>query len=237
MQRVWAFAAGAAVVLIVLACLRLDTPTQRETHPMRVSIQPQVFEKEPTPPPLPPPIAQQQAPLPPLPMEAPLQNTPPETLPALAADYRGTIRFEGYARQMIRLGCRFFIYDSTRKKLLANVDPLSGKSSPIAPHSLSGLSPRLRELDHDPSVDKALSGLRSQFPGARLTLVVAVTSQFEEALTRQLQAGFVQGDLPPGDWQVLEGEYVLVGPRLALKLHRALGSRGKNAPVDFTVFF
>jgi len=158
----------------------------------------------------------------------------PDQLPSISAAYQNSIGFSQYVTAMQALGGRFFIYDDTRNKLLDAFSPLSGKTHTIQPSNLAGLSPRLRELSYESSVEPVLSRYRDRHSQSRIKWVLLLPVTVEAQINAQLSQAFQSGVLPPGEWVRAEAEYQMLGERLVLKLLQLRGRSGVES-VDHTV--
>jgi hypothetical protein len=163
------------------------------------------------------------------------QDAPvPERLPAISASYAESIGFTRYVQAMEALGGRFFIYDDTRNRLLHGFSPLTGKTAPVDPASLRGLSPRLRELSYEPAVEAVLNRYRITQSRSRIKWVLLLPREVETSIAAQLSGAIQNGNLPPGEWSRADATYRMSGGRLVLHLVQLRGSAGVQS-VDFSL--
>ncbi|MEM8549504.1 MAG: hypothetical protein AAGF10_01830 [Verrucomicrobiota bacterium] len=223
-SRAGAFVAGALVAVLIIA-LWQSKPADSPEMTMTVKAVPVASPPDQQPPPAVNPESVAGS--------YPKTDTALTSLPRISAEYRNTIGFRGYVEAMRSRGGRFFLYDDARNKLLAEVDPLGGRLSLIEPESLRGLSPRLRELSHEPEAAAVLAKHRAQVQAVRLELVLMLPAQLEAEALQRLRQARAEGRIPTGDWKRLEGEYLRQGGRVILRLERAVGAGGLSVPFRY----
>lgn len=162
------------------------------------------------------------------PVPALSESKVPDHLPAISAAYKQTIGFQGYVRAMHAIGGRFYIYDDTRNKLLDGVDPLTRKTETVDTDRLNGLSPRLREIGYEPSMDVLLNAYQSEHPRSRIKLALLLPQSVEHRIAKQLTHAFEEAMLPGGRWLRAEAEYQLVAGFPVLDLQRLIGVEGQQ---------
>jgi len=156
------------------------------------------------------------------------------SFPPLTADYRKTLGFTQYARDMAAIGARFFVFDKTRRKLTAEVALDSKEFRPVG--ILYGLSPRSRELPKEKELDMFLEEAQREYGASQYTILMLVPAWFDTSLVETIGAEVSKQNLNVDDFSRFLGEYRKNGSSFMLKVHSGILTTGERKPLSATIW-
>ncbi|MBI3986804.1 MAG: hypothetical protein HY343_07790 [Lentisphaerae bacterium] len=156
-------------------------------------------------------------------------------VPLITMDYRGTLGWPGYTREMLKLGGLFFIYDHRTQRIRAQVDVLHGTISPTAGDSLRGLSPRMREIQGEIAITDLMVGARNTLGAGDYALILLLPLNVDAELIGGLAKGLAARGIDIATVGHVIGEHETGRPGLRLRVQQVIDRRGAIEPVDFVV--
>ncbi len=233
----WVLLAG--VLLWLLTRVRPTRDTASPPGPptdaprMTVGIRPQVPEPPEVVPPESPPQSPPQPeaapaavePAPHAASDAALPGGHPGDVPVFA-DYQRYLGFEGYVRAMMAQGGVFLLYDAQGRRLLREVNPLTGGLREVEPDLHRGMGPRVREIPPEHTWARILRESRARFDTSDVRLILLMPAAFDNAISEALRREAAAHGLAPESLLGAEGVYRQHQGRVVLQIHRLRGPEG-----------
>jgi len=152
---------------------------------------------------------------------------------SVSADYRRYLGFPGYVRLMKKHGGHFFLFDAVHHKLIAEVNPLSGKFSTIDKNKLNQFSPRAREIQQEIALNKVLRAATKRYGNRKYKIMLLLTQKFDDQIQKSLYHALKNHGVDSSAITQVNGVY----NQDVLKVYSINHSKKGELPMQFDVYF
>jgi len=153
--------------------------------------------------------------------------------PSFTAEYRQTIGVEAYIRLIRRTGGRFFIYETSRKKLVAEIDTAAQRLK--HPVRLSELSPRSRDITGEGALLRYVDEAARQHGSSEYSVIILFPLEVDAFLIGAMEESLGSIGKSSRDFFSFRGRYEQQGGSLILRVLSGNLKSGSSLAVDITL--
>lgn len=150
--------------------------------------------------------------------------------PSIVVHYRKTLGFKTYVESIHKLGGRFFILDTSRRRLVSEID--FGTRSLRAIRNLQNLSPRSRDISGETALYRYHSLATAEYGQSHYSVVLLFPLIVDSFLIAGIDDSLRKARLDIKGFSLLEGEYQKRGSALILKIRSGKMKDGSIKKMD-----
>lgn len=148
-------------------------------------------------------------------------------------DYRRTLGFNEYWKFILRNGGRFFLYDRSRQRIVAEID-LETESFRI-PGNLNSFSSRSRIVTGEPTTDRLEANGRNNFGPGSYQVIFLFPESLEVQLQARIKSELSKSDIELSDIVELKGQYERTGHDVQIVFDKAILKGGQTKHLKFAI--
>lgn len=154
------------------------------------------------------------------------------TVPMITMDYRRHLGWPGYVKAMLKFGGLFFIYDNSSGRICAEADVLNSKITAAQKYSLTGMSPRVREIHSEIAISGLMQNAEKMLGQGEYSLVLLLPLNIDFDIVGGIAQAITDKDIDFKSLRRVSGEYELKNGRLYMHATMVSERDGTSRPVD-----
>lgn len=156
-------------------------------------------------------------------------------VPIITMDYRQQLGWPEYVQAMTRLGGIFLVFDKQTERILAQADFLSNNLLDIRQQSLTGMSPRIREIFSEGAITEMMDKARQEYGPSANTVILLLPLNVDFDIIGGIAQQLAQRNIEAKTAARVLGEYEMSGDGIRLHARKVIRRDGTTSQVDFTI--
>jgi len=156
-------------------------------------------------------------------------------VPIITMDYRQQLGWPEYVQAMTRLGGIFLVFDKQTERILAQADFLSNNLLDIRQQSLTGMSPRIREIFSEGATTEMMDKARQEYGPSANTVILLLPLNVDFDIIGGIAQQLAQRNIEAKTAARVLGEYEMSGDGIRLHARKVIRRDGTTSQVDFTI--